>query len=216
VGNVAGDKMKYLNPKFRQTRESRWVREFNTGERIVLDSKYRTFECDVGAGEFVDLWRTASPLERIDMEAAFTCFPVDDFAQLVPILASIAADDPVSADRMRSSWKGLPDTADESWSDFLAQLMQYHLKQGVPYRTAAENKYFRVLTNNSDFRIERLIHDAKDVPSEAQFAELERLATSPLERHAIRLVRHCRFLLVPEVDDPSKSRDDHHDPSLES
>jgi hypothetical protein len=63
------------NQVVRLVRESRWVKEYQTPTGRVLDSKYRTFRCNVTASQFVDAWNRGSEAERADMEAAFAFFP---------------------------------------------------------------------------------------------------------------------------------------------
>jgi hypothetical protein len=192
------DGMKELNPKFHLRRESRWVKEYDTGEGIVLDSKYRTFECDADSKEFVECWCAAPESERTDMEAAFAGFPAESVDELESILADLAHVDWYASDRMRRAWVDRAEPAVGDHSEFLLQLMQYLYQQGVRYSCIGENRYFRILSNTSDFQIESLVESMDEMPTDADLEKIELGAWPQAYRHGVRLVRRCRFLLTPE------------------
>ena len=55
-------------------RETNWIREWKTSRSNYLDSKYRSYECDASADEFIITYITAQKEQIYDLEVAFEFF----------------------------------------------------------------------------------------------------------------------------------------------
>lgn len=185
-------------PVFHLVRESRWVKEYDTNAGRVLDSKYRTYRCDATASEFIDAWNKGSAEERTDMEAAFAFFPHDAVDEAESILNAISLFDSDRAARMRANWEANSGQQSEEQVQFLLELGNYLDVLGVTREFVGGNHWFRVFATDARFEIETLVHSVDEMPSDKELEALEHSTSSRAYRHAVQLVRGCRFLLAPE------------------
>lgn len=182
----------------RLLRESKWVKVYETKFGVVLDSKYRTFRCDVRGAEFIAEWVNSDQNTRDDMEAAFTFYPLDDAAGLDAILAFVRRSDADRAERMLNDWTTNSRDISDSQNRFLLELRSYLTDQGEPTELIGENRWFTIVGNDAGYTVQSRLTAIEQMPTDAELAELQRNARSPAYVHAIGLVRRCTFLIAPD------------------
>lgn len=171
-------------PSLEVIRETDWVRVWRTSEGEVVDSKYRTYECEASADQFILAWERCSVKERSDMKSAVTFFPYSHgIRRIVQFVCSISSLEEGQA--IEEQWFG-------NFSMLPPHTMRFLLAfRESPHATSnrrlvCDTKWFRAYWNTAEFAYET---DGKcqERPSYLDYCHEYVRAVSRLQRDVLSL-----------------------------
>jgi hypothetical protein len=165
-------------------RENMWVRVYEVEGGSYTDSKYRTYECDLGATDFLREWSAANAELRDDLKAAFEWLPDNDQAK--EIITAIETVDPDQASQLTS--RRAAQGQSERFRRLLAMLFEEaNATDRLKERFVGENPWFSAYVNPTGFYFERMPKPT-DTLAYDEYRALYQSATSRAYRDAINVI----------------------------
>jgi hypothetical protein len=178
-------------------RETPWIKEWQTPWGAFIDSKLRWLGVEPSAHAFLAAWRSATGLEKFDLEAAFEFYPHELEDDIERILEVVALEDEARARRMREKLFGPASELSPQQRQFLGGLGRHLESASAPLRLVGENRWFAAYANEAGFHIDTRVTTPLDMPTDEELEAHMAASLSLAYRRILQTVKENKWLLEP-------------------